>query len=361
MGFIAGHPSILRTPFIALAAASMALAGAGCGVDLQTVFEQTGGGQTTSAGGGGSGGTGGAPGGSGGVGPTTTTGTGATTTSTTTTTTGTGTMTTTSTGMSSECGNGICEPGEDSASCAEDCPAGPCAHDVCEGSQTPLENGCSGEQSACVAAVCNQDPYCCTDEWDGQCIGAANQLCNDICCGDGACTGEQCGECLADCGSCPPAPTCPHTVCYGANNAAPLNTTDCYDPCIDEVCAVIDMDTDNCCEPAIPVWSAECTAKAKELCGEWACIKDVCDAMPSCCTTSWTTACVNLVKTTASCGTTCDCAHSVCDSGPEDTPLAKGCNPCVDAVCEGDAYCCDADWDGICVGEVATLCGVDCN
>lgn len=351
-----GFPArIVRLSSVALAA-SLA---AGCSVDLQEVFGQSGG--AASAGGGGAGGRGGAGagGGSGGVpvtigtGGATTTGTGGATT--TTSTTGTGTTTT------AECGNGICEPGESNANCSPDCPTGPCAHGVCQWSQDPLENGCSGPESACVAAVCAQDPYCCTDQWDDQCIGAANQACNNVCCGDGQCTGEQCGQCIADCGSCPPPPTCPHTVCSGGNSAEPLNTTDCYDPCIDEVCAVIDDDTDNCCLPDVPVWSAECTAKAKMLCPEWACIKDVCAVMPSCCATAWTSACVDLVKQTASCGTSCDCAHSPCSEGPRNTPLTKGCNPCVDAVCEGDPYCCQNDWDGICVGEVATLCGVDCN
>jgi hypothetical protein len=362
MGFFAGLRSIVRTPSIALAAASLSLVGAGCGLDLGTVFTQTGGGQTTSAGGGGAGGMGGIGGGTGGLDPTTTTtGTGATTT-TTSTSTGTTTSTTSTTGTSTAvCGNGVCESGEDTGNCSPDCPPGACSHSVCEWSQTPLQNGCTGSESACVAAVCNQDAYCCDNQWDDQCIGAANQLCNDICCGNGQCTGEQCDVCLADCGSCSPTPTCPHTVCYGASNAEPLNTTDCYDPCIDEVCAVIDMDTDNCCVPEPPTWSAECTAKAKELCGEWACITDVCAAMPSCCTTNWTTECVNLVTMTPSCATSCNCAHSVCSNGPDNTPLVKGCNPCVDAVCEADAYCCNNDWDGICVGEVGTLCGVACN
>lgn len=357
MGFITGHRSIHTSA--AFSIALLALAGTGCSVDLGNVFGQTGGGQSTSAGGGGAGGIGGAggTGGNGGFNPTTTTGTGATTTTTTTTST-----TTTSTGtMMAVCGNGVCEPGENNGNCSSDCPAGPCAHSVCEWSQTPLQNGCSGDQSACVAAVCAQDSVCCDQEWDGQCIGLANQLCNNICCGDGQCTGEQCDGCLADCGSCPPAPTCPHSVCYGANNAAPLNTTDCHDPCIDEVCAVIDADTDNCCNPEPPNWSAECTAKAKELCGEYACIKDVCATMPSCCTTAWTMECVNLVKSTPSCKTQCDCSHSLCSNGPDGTPLEAGCNPCVDAVCEADPYCCNNDWDGICVGEVGTLCGINCN
>jgi hypothetical protein len=362
MGFFAGHRSIFRTPPVALALASAALGGlvaSGCGFDLQNVFTDTGGGQTTLTSSGGSGalGGGGAGGGNGGFVSTmtTTTGTGG---DPTTTSTGSATSTTTSTGAGSDCGNGTCEPGENNGNCSEDCPPGTCVHSVCEPSQDPLQDGCTGPEADCVAAVCAQNGGCCNNEWNGECVGLANQLCNNLCCGDGACTGEQCDVCLSDCGSCPPAPTCPHTLCYGAANAEPLNTMDCYEPCVDELCAVIDMDSDNCCEPFVPVWSAECTTKVKGLCPGYTCIDEVCAAMPSCCTTNWTTACVDLVKTTASCGTTCDCAHSPCQEGDA---LVKGCNPCVDAVCAADEYCCDNSWDGYCVGEVGTMCGVDCN
>lgn len=326
---------------------------AGCSVDLGNVFTETTGGQTTEGGSAGSvsGGAGQGGTGSGATTQTSSSTSSTTTTTTTTTTTSTGTMTT------PMCGNGQCDPGENAGNCFVDCGGVACAHGVCQWSDTPLESGCD----PCVTLVCNQNNNCCTDKWDGQCIGLANQLCNNACCGDGQCVAEQCDQCLSDCGSCPPAPTCPHTVCFGSDNAEPLNTTDCYDPCISEVCAVIDGDTDNCCNPEPPVWSAECTAKAKQICGEYACIKDVCAAMPSCCTGNWTSACVNQAVMTASCSTSCDCAHSPCQNGPNDTPLELGCNPCVDAICEADPYCCNTDWDGICVGEVGTLCGVNCN
>lgn len=241
--------------------------------------------------------------------------------------------------------------------CPQDCPGANCAHGVCETSQEPLQDGCD----PCVSAVCAQEPNCCNMGWGFNCVGIANQLCNNVCCGDGTCGGEQCDACVADCGHCPPTPTCPHSVCNGGANAAPLTTASCFDPCIDLVCASIDGDTDNCCLPEPPSWSAECTTKAHTLCPEYACIKDVCAVLPSCCTAHWTADCVTQAVATPSCATGCDCVHDPCVDGQQNEPLDAGCNPCVAAVCAADPYCCNNDWDGICVGEVGTLCGITCN
>jgi len=49
------------------------------------------------------------------------------------------------------------------------------------------------------------------------------------------------------------------------------------------------------------------------------------------------------------------CAHDLCETGDV---LVPGCDAdgCVEAVCENDSYCCDTEWDDICVGEVADYC-----
>lgn len=256
------------------------------------------------------------------------------------------------------CGDGVCDMalGETNALCPQDC-AGMCAHSICQPSQDPLDNNCD----PCVVSVCNQNPDCCNKGWGGDCVGLVNQLCNNACCGDGQCVGEQCDGCVDDCGHCPPGPTCAHSICKGSDNAAPLNTQNCFDPCMDLVCANINATTDNCCQPEPPAWSAECTDLAHNLCPEYTCIQDVCAALPTCCTGHWTAACVAKAVDTPSCKTSCDCAHDPCSAGPDGTPLDAGCDPCVAAVCAADTYCCNNDWDGICVGEVGTLCGVQCN
>jgi hypothetical protein len=51
------------------------------------------------------------------------------------------------------------------------------------------------------------------------------------------------------------------------------------------------------------------------------------------------------------------CAHSDCTAG---TKLTSGCNSCVTSICASDSYCCSSQWDSVCVGEVASICGGSC-
>jgi hypothetical protein len=49
------------------------------------------------------------------------------------------------------------------------------------------------------------------------------------------------------------------------------------------------------------------------------------------------------------------CEHHLCDRGG---PLAACCSWCVAAVCAADPFCCNNAWDGLCVREVETVCGL---
>ena len=46
------------------------------------------------------------------------------------------------------------------------------------------------------------------------------------------------------------------------------------------------------------------------------------------------------------------CIHSECEAGPK---LEAGCSEIVTAVCEADAFCCDNQWDGLCVKEAVEM------
>ena len=297
-------------------------------------------------------------------------GTGGESTSTSSSTFGTGaTTTSSSTGPASSsasssggpvCGDGICN--EDPATCGEDCA---CSHSVCTLGPA-LMPGCD----PCVDFVCSKFGFCCSDDWDGQCIAGADQYCSAGCCGNGVCEGETCDSCPADCGACvcgngkcegetcsscesdcgvcPPPPTCPHTVCLVS--VEPLTTALCKDSCVDEVC----QQEPACCGGAN--FTQSCEQLAAQLCpGGNPCVAAVCAALPECCTTGWTQACLDQAE--VSCNTQCDCAHSVCQQG---AGLAPACDPCVAAVCAVDDYCCISAWDDICLSELAAICGVDC-
>jgi hypothetical protein len=52
------------------------------------------------------------------------------------------------------------------------------------------------------------------------------------------------------------------------------------------------------------------------------------------------------------------CMHDPCDEGAR---LLWSCDPCVTSVCEADNFCCNTEWDGICVDEATSLCGLTCS
>lgn len=96
------------------------------------------------------------------------------------------------------------------------------------------------------------------------------------------------------------------------------------------------------------------------------CVSQVCAADSYCCNSSWDSICVSEVRTICK-SLKCDeakgsCAHSLCISG---TALVNGCDSakagCVSKICAVDSYCCTNSWDGICVGEVSSVCANNCN
>jgi hypothetical protein len=52
------------------------------------------------------------------------------------------------------------------------------------------------------------------------------------------------------------------------------------------------------------------------------------------------------------------CGQSLCMRG--DLPMPYGCHPCVDRICDVDPYCCLHEFDGRCLTQVDTVCGLVC-
>lgn len=67
---------------------------------------------------------------------------------------------------SAGCTPGGEDPGPDPAVCHDECTEG-----------EPMDASCNG----CVEAVCQQDDYCCSTEWDSVCIGIVSELCTPPC------------------------------------------------------------------------------------------------------------------------------------------------------------------------------------
>ncbi|MCK5283088.1 MAG: hypothetical protein KAK00_06780 [Nanoarchaeota archaeon] len=160
----------------------------------------------------------------------------------------------------STCGNGVCESSEDSENCPEDCGINPCGDGVCEGSAAGEDcNSCAadcpkefgpptGSCDACFKGIC--DGKCNPTKEGSDCSDCAPR---DViaCCGDGVCEGgETVFSCVVDCGCIPTT-----EICDGVDN-------DC-DSFIDEdltmQCGVTDV---GACEYGISI----CTEGSWGLC-----------------------------------------------------------------------------------------------
>ncbi|MHC4428801.1 MAG: DUF7901 domain-containing protein, partial [Planctomycetota bacterium] len=128
------------------------------------------------------------------------------------------------------------------------------------------------------------------------------------------------------------------------------STLDCIDPiCGDPLAGPCDV------------------ANGSPGCSDLYCCDAVCSLDSFCCDTEWDQSCADQafvgdgtgVCEVQECGGpgTGDCfvangtpyCEDVCDGQP--------CTGCCDVVCTLDPFCCDTEWDGICVGEAEDLCG----
>jgi hypothetical protein len=109
----------------------------------------------------------------------------------------------------------------------------------------------------------------------------------------------------------PPKPDCAHSEC---EEGAALTKT--CTPCAAAVCSYLP----ECCEED-GFWDAHCVEKAQDIPG--AC-RGVCAVEDS------------------------TCEHSECEEG---VALHAYCSSCSESVCEKDSFCCEEEWDHICVSE----------
>jgi len=255
---------------------------------------------------------------------------------------------------------------------------------------------CQSNYLACLQDGGGCVPKCfgkaCGDDGCGGSCGSceAGAFCLEGACETCTCEGKECGNdgCGNPCGTCPAGSGCtPEGLCVTATDACiPKDTPGCPG-CACETCTCVA--DEYCCTTA---WDMLCVQRCSESCGGEEC-PDIC--IPECdglvcggdgcggtcgqCQEGWQ--CVNGGTNCAEC--TCDgkacgddgCGNScgtcqtdeACHDGacihlgcsPLEGPGCDGCG-CEACVCEVDPYCCETQWDDLCVAQCADPCGEPC-
>lgn len=163
--------------------------------------------------------------------------------------------------------------------------------------------GAGCDEPSVADCVCGVEPECCAFEWSQGCVDIAEGQCGGCDPGPGSTTRGDTGT-----------DTGPGEVCCD-----PLRTPGCAE------------------DPGV------------EAC--------VCAEDPFCCETAWDAQCVGAAE--ASCGVTCETGKAGECCGTSNVP---GCNDAgIEAcVCALDPYCCNNEWDGICMAEAQYECMAEC-
>ena len=200
-----------------------------------------------------------------------------------------------------------------------------------EADSTPYCN-----DAACCETVCAVDSYCCEFDWDIVCAEEAAELC-DVC--GSATSGD----------------------CFVVHASAGCELEDC--------CLAVCIEDPSCCADT---WDAACVETAElqcatcgfnaagpcfepnktPACDDENCCKTVCAVEPSCCTDAWDALCVTVALNECA-----NCGNDNPGSCFEEHPW-PGCEDasCCAAVCIVDSYCCEVQWDFLCVGEAEDIC-----
>jgi len=158
-----------------------------------------------------------------------------------------------------------------------------CGFEGCpgQGSCASAQAGAGCDDEECCNAVCSVDSVCCLQAWDEVCAEEASAFCNggfETCGGgNGACTESRtspgCGD--ADC----------------CNAVCAIDTYCCMEEW-DRECVALEART---CFSACGESTEACSAAhSGPGCNDAACCAEVCPREPSCCTTEWSAACVDL-------------------------------------------------------------------
>ncbi len=214
-----------------------------------------------------------------------------------------------------------------------------------------------------TGACCLPNGSCIGNQTASQCAGQGG-----VYQGDGtSCNGVSCpGSCDGAAGNC-----CQPNGTPGCNNTACCEAVCAADPfCCevewDDLCVEEAEATPVCnCAPPPPGCPGAgdcCQPNGTPGCSNTACCEAVCDLDPFCCETEWDDICVQSTDGIAACNCAppppgCPGAGDCCQ--PNGTP---GCSntACCEAVCAADPFCCEVEWDSICADAAADLPACGC-
>ncbi len=248
-----------------------------------------------------------------------------------------------------ECQDDICDV---DPFCCDELWDGPCAVsalDVCPACEGQLgdccaPNGTPGcEVPACAAVVCEADPTCCEHAWDEDCKWAAIEACP-------ACADAPLGGACCEAND---TPGCEDADCQGDVCGADFF---CCDQVWDEICAEKAGETCLACMDDVPEDGDCCVPGDQKGCTDYDCENLVCTDDPSCCDTEWDFECA--VQATWLCDACDDGGTTNCCIEHE----GDGCNDpdCQVLVCKTDFFCCDTQWDSLCAEAANADCAI-CN
>lgn len=234
----------------------------------------------------------------------------------------------------------LCNP-PDCTNSAEDC----CTeHD---------EPACNDEE--CCNLVCAEDPFCCSNEWDGACVNIAEELCQATCPGP-----LPCGDpCAGPCCEAKDIPNCNDQVCC---DAVCLIDSFCCEVRWDGVCANI---AGGQCETLCPgpqcgdpLTGDCCSSHGTPACDDATCCDAVCAQDDFCCDTQWDGLCAAMAQDLCPslCPTANSCGDPIAGScfEPQDTPFCDDA-ACCNTVCQIEPFCCDTQWDEFCAETLAPV------
>ena len=274
--------------------------------------------------------------------------------------------------ISNCCGNGVCESGEDCASCSSDCFSGSgaatCGNGICEIGD--------GENCQNCASDCNgvtggrpSNRYCCGSDTfcgDSRCSSGGNS-CTETpsvgsCCGDGICEGSEDGaNCAVDCtgcsvnADCADGDSCTTDVCNnGACSNTPISCDDA-DACTADNCSLgvcsndpVDCnDADACtvdsCDSVGGCINDPISCDDGNFCTTDSCSGGSCASVPvdcddgDACTIDSCDSGSGCVYDEPACQNGDGCCPSACDSSNDDD--CSSCAP-VSVACSSDSDCC---------------------